>query len=389
MVKSSTQSLLLVELAGISPLRDPLSKHYQLSFIPSLAMAEEQSGTEFALILLDARGFPAADYLAGCRAIKALSAFQDTPVFLYLADGEALDMLEVYDAGFDDVITSAVSAEQILARLNKAVFHAIASRQLKSRLQQASEMAFSAMSDTSDLGVNIQFLVHCHECGNIDELGMLLFRTLSHYQLSCSLQMRSEFEVKNLEPTGLAKDLEARLLWELKDAGRYVDFGHRCVMNYGRVSLLVKKMPDDPKRFGTIKDNVFCLLQGADARIKSIDNGRMLEMERDVLGGMAHKMQNVMSQVDERYQEVMRRCAALVEDMAMRVDESILFLDLTEAQEDTFTEIMQTGVHAVSKLFNEGMRIDESFRRLIDHLNMLLDREHVSVDELRKVLDRL
>lgn len=389
MVKASTQSLLLVELAGISPLRDQLSKHYQLIFVPSLDLVEGQSGAELALILMDARGLSAADYLAGCRAIKALSAFQDTPVFLYLAENEALDMLEVYDAGFDDVITSANSVEQILARLNKAVFHAIASRQLKSRLQQANEMAFTAMSDTSDLGVNIQFLVHCHDCSNLDELGMLLFRALSHYQLSCSLQLRSEFEVKNLEPTGLAKDLEARLLWELKDAGRYVDFGHRCVMNYGRVSLLVKKMPDDPKRVGTVKDNVFSLLQGTDARIKSIDNGRMLEMERDVLGGMAHKMQSVMTQVDERYQEVMRRCAALVEDMAMRVDEAILFLDLTEAQEDTFTEIMQTGVHAVTKLFNEGLRIDESFRRLIDHLNMLLDTEHVSVDELRKVLERL
>jgi hypothetical protein len=74
----------------------------------------------------------------------------------------------------------------------------------------------------------------------------------------------------------------------------------------------------------------------------------------------------------------------------MRVEQSMLFLDLTEAQEETFTEIMQTGVHAVNRLFAEGIRIDESFRRLIDHLNTtVLSGDHASVDELRRVLDRL
>ena len=71
---------------------------------------------------------------------------------------------------------------------------------------------------------------------------------------------------------------------------------------------------------------MFSLLQGADARVKSIDNLGMLEMERDVVRGMTAKMQDVMHQVDERYQHVMRKCADLVEDMALKVDESILFL---------------------------------------------------------------
>jgi len=385
------RSLLLVELAGKSPLQTILADSFEVGVAPH--WRSDDAGTAdigYEVVLLDARGCAAPDYLAACQEIKQRPGYEDVPVFLYLSDTAALDLLQVYDAGFDDIITTAAAPDLLRARLNKAVFHAVANRQLKGRLQQANAMAFSAMSDTSDLGVNIQFLVHCHECSNIDELGMLLFRTLSHYQLHCSLQMRSEFEVKNLEETGLAKDLEARLLWELKDDGRYVDFGHRCVMNYGKVSLLVKKMPDDPKRFGTIKDNVFSLLQGADARIRSIDSGRMLEMERDVLRGMAHKMQSVMSQVDERYQEVMRRCAILVEDMAMQVESSIMVLDLTESQEETFTDIMHTGVQAVERLFNEGIRIDGSFRRLIDHLNQaLLSKEHVSVEELRRILDRL
>ena len=325
-----------------------------------------------------------------CKRLKADDNFEDIPVIIYCSSSTPVDAMALFDAGADDIVDAGINRQDLLARLSKSVFHTIGNRQLKSRLKQANEMAFSAMSDTSDLGVNIQFLVHCHECNNLDELAMLLFRTLSHYQLSCSLQLRSEFEVKNIEENGLAKDLESRLLWELKDRGRYVDFGRRCVMNYGQVSLLVKNMPDDEKRFGTIKDNVFALLQGADARVKSIDSSRMLEMERDLMKGMSTKMQDVMEQVDERYQEVMRRCADLVEDMAVRVDEAILFLDLTEDQENTFSNIMQMGVTSISELFNEGVKIDESFRKLIEYLNSTLNSsDHASVEEMRALLNKL
>lgn len=344
---------------------------------------------ELQLIVLDHTSAD-QDLVEVCREIKSDSQYEDIPIVLYSGCERSIDAMSYFDAGVDDIVDRQMPKIDLMARLHKSIFHTIASRQLKSRLKQANEMAFSAMSDTSDLGANIQFLVHCHDCSNLDELAMLLFRTLNHYQLSCSVQFRSEFETKNCEESGLAKDLESRLLWELKDEGRYVDFGHRCVMNYGQVSVLVKNMPDDEKRFGTLKDNVFPLLQGAAARIKSIDSARMLEIERDLVKGMSTRIQNVMEQVDERYQQVMRQCADVVEDMAVRADEAILFLDLTEAQEETFSNIMREGVKTVSELFNEGIKIDESFRKLIEYLNAALySKDGASVDEMKTLLTKL
>jgi CheY-like chemotaxis protein len=375
--------------SGSSQLAERLAEAFCITVCSSLAdlCAIENNS---ALLILDRVQSSDDDVLEVCKHLKASDNIEDVPVVVYVPTDKAIDTMALFDAGADDIVDEGMSGADLIARLNKSVFHTIANRQLKSRLKQANEMAFSAMSDTSDLGVNIQFLVHCHDCCNLDELAMLLFRTLTHYQLSCSLQLRSAFEQKNSEESGLAKDLESRLLWELKDNGRYVDFGSRCVMNYGQVSLLVKNMPADDKRFGAVKDNVFALLQGTDARVKSIDSGRMLEMERDVLRGMSTKIQKVMQQVDDRYQLVMRGCADLVEDMAMKVDESILFLDLTEDQEETFSRIMQGGVTSISELFNEGVKIDESFRRLIEYLNGILSSdEDTSVEQLRTILDKL
>lgn len=389
MARQPDQRILVISEQNTSALAEALGNSFIVRILPNIAQIQQESPQDYVVLLLKVSAVSEA-VLSACRTIKSSSGFEDIPVILFTPEMEKLDMMQLYDAGADDVLTSGMPRVELVARVQKAVFHAIANQQLKSRLLHANQMAMSAMSDTSDLGVNIQFLIHCHECSNLDELGMLLFRTLGHYNIHCSLQLRSEFEVKNLEANGLAKDLEARLLLEMKDSGRYVDFGRRCIMNYGQVSLLVKNMPDDPRRFGSIKDNVFALLQGADSRVKSIDGARMLELERDILRGMSHRMQNVMGQVESRYQLVMNQCARLVEDMAAKVDDAILFLDLNESQEETFSRIMQSGVSTVNRLFNEGIRIDESFRKLVDYLNGSFSIEgQRSVEELKRVLDRL
>ena len=387
MPTSSLKKACIFSQSNEGRLGNRLSEEFEVSVCRNLE--EVDSWDHVDIVLLDwyeSRAVRVED----CQDLRDNQALEDVPIMIYTATGMDIDTMRVFDAGADDVVDEKMSNTDLLARLHKAIFHKIANRQLKSRLKQANEMAFSAMADTSDLGANIQFLVHCHTCDNLDELSMMLFRALSQYQIHCSLQIRSEFEVKNVEENGLAKDLESRLLWELKDNGRYVDFGRRCVMNYGSVSLLVKDMPEDEKRFGTIKDNVFALLQGTDARVKAIDNGRMLTMEMDVLRGISLKMQGVMQQVDDRYQHVMKNCAELVEDMAIKVDESILFLDLTEDQENTFSQIMQSGVKSINELFNEGVKIDESFRKLIEYLNNILSSDdHTSRLELEKILDKL
>lgn len=389
MSKSPEQRILVISPSGNSQLAEILGLSFGLRQLTDPALAREESPQGTDAIMIDAT-HGVADPAGICRFLKAEAGYSDVPILLVLDDADNLELMPLYDAGFDDVLTTKALTLDLVSRVQKAVFHRVANRQLQSRLIQANALAMSAMSDTSDLGVNIQFLVHCHQCNNLDELGMLLFRTLSHYGIHCSLQLRSEFETKNLEENGLAKDLEARLLWELKDAGRYVDFGRRCVMNYEQVSLLVKSMPDDPKRFGAIKDNVFSLLQGANARVHAIDGARMLELERDLLRGMSHRMQDVMRQVDERYQALMSRCAATVEDMAMKIEQSILFLDLTETQEETLTRITQTGVAAINGVFSDGIRIDNSFRKLLDYLNTGFNMEGGRTpEELRQLLDRL
>ena len=44
------------------------------------------------------------------------------------------------------------------------------------------------------------------------------------------------------------------------------------------------------KKYGAIKDNVFSLLQGADARVKALDSLKQLEQQQNLMKAIAVKM---------------------------------------------------------------------------------------------------
>ena len=85
--------------------------------------------------------------------------------------------------------------------------------------------------------------------------------------------------------------------------------------------------------YGAIKDNVFSLLQGADARIEALDNLKSLALESELVRGLGEQLKNMMTHVDQRYQEIMRRIADVVENMADGVDASLQYLGMDEHQE--------------------------------------------------------
>ena len=261
-----------------------LNSHFQVTVCHSFEqLIEYASAEEYHFILIDVMP-SGAESIEVLKKIKqsTQACIGDIPVVL-LMQNISLDMqLSAYEVGVDDCISTQEPIDVIVTRLQGSIYNAIANKQLKSQLKAATDVAMTAMSNTSDLGCNIQFLLDSHECENLDQLGQLLFQSLNHYGLTCSLQMRSRFSLKNMEANGMEKTMESQLLSELQHKGRFFDFGYRTIVNYNSVSLLIKNMPlDDEVRYGIVKDNIFALIQGVEARIQALDAQTSLHQERD------------------------------------------------------------------------------------------------------------
>lgn len=322
--------------------------------------------------------------LSACEHLLGDEVMGDLPLVVLSSSNELSDKLAAFELGVSDYLGPDVSMEEICARISKTIFHQVASEQLKDRLESANETAFTVMSDNSDLGSNIQFLLGVNHCDNLDQLGQLFFRTLGNYKVTCSLQMRSLYEIKDMEANGMAKDLESQLLFQMKDGGRYIDFGRRTVVNYGQVSLLIRDMPvDDDRRYGAIKDNTFALIQGVDARLKALDEHHKLLEEKRALQKMSQDVKTVMTNIDESYQDVMRHIVNTVEDLADKIHRRIPALALSEEQESFFEEIADHCVAETNKIFNQGLQVDEVFQRLSDNMDRALE----SLDDIDELVE--
>jgi CheY-like chemotaxis protein len=338
------------------------------------------------LVLVD-MSCPTISATQTCQVIKRDF---DIPVIFVSSKDCNTERLEAYDCGADDYIGVSELSDELRGRLERIIINKVANDQLKMQLAQANKMAFIAMSDTSDLGVNIQFLLEVNNCNNLDELGMRLFQALKAYGINCSLQLRSQFSVKNMEANGMEKSLESNLLLEMKDQGRYVDFGHRSVMNYGAVSLLVKNMPvDDEKKYGAIKDNVFSLLQGADARIQALDTLGILALEKDLVRSLTIKMKDMMSTVDVSYQGVMRDIANIVEEMADNIEASMHHLGMDEIQEKSLNTIIEAAISASNTTFNDGVKVDKNLHEFLVYMDSLFKSDNIDPHKMKRIVESL
>ncbi|WP_338352792.1 hypothetical protein [Thalassolituus oleivorans] len=385
-----TYKVLVMGDANNDSLVGLLGKQYELEHVESVDDCIRQvSADDVKLVLLNIVDNLQPVWLNVCRQLKDTPSVTDTPIVILARDSELDSKMAYYDAGCDDYVNSE-SMSELQARLMRVIFNKVANDQLKQQLQQANEMAFIAMSDTSDLGVNVQFLLDVNTCDNLDELGMRVFKSLQSYGINCSLQIRGRHTVKNMEANGMAKEMESVLLQECKDKGRYVDFGRRSIMNYGSVSLLVKNMPmNDDKKYGAIKDNVFSLLQGADARVKALDNLESLAMESLLVKRMAGQMRDLMKHVDSSYKGVMKDIADVVETMADGVESSIQFLGMDERQELALQKIMETGIVDTNRIFNQGMRMDEGLREFLEQVDNVFCSDSVDHAKLDRLLNAM
>jgi CheY-like chemotaxis protein len=345
------------------------AKHVVEFFRADVAASQDQlpqlmEHKRYRALVLDQVAAPRLD-LDECEQLLQLECLKGTPLVVLTSSPAVKEKIKALEIGCDDLIDGKTAPDELAARITKSIFHQIANSQLSQRLNQATQTARSALVDNSDLEAIIQFLLQIHNCDNLDQLGQQFFATIQRYGLSCSLQMRSAMGKKDMEAHGMAKHLESQLLFQLKDSGRYVDFGRRTIVNFDRVSLLIKNMPiEDLEKYNAVKDNAFCLVQGVNTRVLALEDRYHLLAEKEALHKLSSDVRQALGSLKHSYQEVMKRIAGEVERAAELIEHRLPHLALTEADEQFIYETTAHLVAETNRVFNDGLKIDELYQRL-------------------------
>ena len=326
-----------------------------------------------SVILLDV-SMPNMDGYEVCRRLKNNPESQDIPVMFVSARGALDERIEGYDAGGEDYIVKPFAREELEAKLRGLLKMQDHKKDLECQVQQATEMAFSAMSNSSEVGIVMQFVERTQELHSIEELSSAILDTLSVFGLSASVEFRiDDSNSVHFCSHGTITPIVIELFDLLKNKGRLYSFEPRMMVNYTRLSFLIMNMPhSDDEKMGRLRDHLCFLASSAQQCLISIITAQKLRKQQQAL-------EQVMSLTKNKFQELVwllndthKANEEIFKDLQMRLEQHIPTMGLEEDQEQYIFRELDTTIQASIARGDNLKDVQSAFKEIENLFNSLV-----------------
>jgi CheY-like chemotaxis protein len=224
------------------------------------------------IILLDIE-MPGMSGYDVCKAIKHSESTQDIPVMFLSSKIELSDRVKGYSVGASDYITKPFNAEELIARIKVLYEYRQQCAKLKLDIAKANKTAEIAMTESGDMGRIMRYVGQSYHVNNFQSLSEHFFAFFAPLNLDVVVVFWYQGTgVFYSQQSGVCP-LEQELLEQHRQAQRFVDIGSSTIINYPKVSLLIKNMPvDNDALYGRYKDLFPHILE--------VTNEKVITMER-------------------------------------------------------------------------------------------------------------
>jgi CheY-like chemotaxis protein len=224
------------------------------------------------IILLDIE-MPGMSGYDVCKTIKQSQNTQDIPVMFLSSKIELSDRVKGYSVGASDYITKPFNAEELIARIKVLYEYRQKCAKLKLDIVKANKTAEIAMTESGDMGRIMRYVGQSYHANNFQSLSEYFFTFFA--PLNLDVVVVFWYQSKGIfysQQSGVCP-LEQELLEQHRHAQRFVDIGSSTIINYPKVSLLIKNMPvDNDALYGRYKDLFPHILE--------VTNEKVVTMER-------------------------------------------------------------------------------------------------------------
>lgn len=360
-----------------------LSAHYQVLTAESGEKAVDVAQAETPnTILLDVE-MPGLNGYETCDLLKCMPSTKDIPVIFISGKGSVRERLLGYESGGEDYIVKPPETEELLAKVSVTVKNFKRIRSLGDSASSANDLAHIALKSQGDMGTVIQYIEQVGIVPSYDLLAKKLLDTCKSYGLSAVVGMNTHEEDNAFYSSqGEVSQLEKDVI-ELKSRDhRFVDFGQRTLINYSRMSLLIKNMPlDDMDLYGRIKDLFPPILAASNAHLISLIN-RASILEVSTLVSQS------VSVIEEKFDLLKNNIGSAVDDFVdsansdyFQMENSLLKLGLEADQEEHIMEMFSQNLTRSTSLADTRKELETAFSR-ISALLFLVEEKQISVQQL-------
>ena len=326
------------------------------------------------VILLDV-SMPNMDGYEVCRRLKNSPDTKDIPVMFVSARGALDERIEGYNAGGEDYIVKPFAREELEAKLKGLFKMQDHQKDLESQVQQATELAFSAMSNSSEIGVVMQFVERTSTIDSIDGLCQALLETLSGYGLSACIELRMQGqESHHACSQGSVSPIIIELFDLLKNKGRIYSFEPRMMINFRQISILLLNMPQgDEDRIGRLRDHLCFVGSSAEQCLSALMTESALLNQRMALQKACSLVRSKFEELAWVLNESHRQNEAIFKELQEHFEEKIPTMGLDEDQELYIYRSLDAAIQKSVAREDQVMEIKQTFGEIEADLSALLN----------------
>ena len=334
------------------------------------------------IILLDVE-MPGMNGYEVCDTLKQQSETKDIPIVFLSGNGSLQQRMQGYEMGGADYIVKPFESEDLIAKSKVLIDYTRTQRDLTGRVEDASKTAHMALTTSSELGSVIKFVEHCFQIRDVRELGADVLGLAQQMQLNTIIRITVDDEILWLSDRGEPSPLEQEVMTMLEHAERINDFGSRTVINYPRISMMIKNMPlDNMERYGQIKDLVPAILTTANGKLDTMHNDAMIQRQTRELVEVTKSIPMRLGVLFEQSDEVRKRSVDVLEKMFNDLDLKIPHMGLEEDQEAYILHIIDASVQDATNLIQETEHVFESIIKVLDELEALAEKQQTVSDQI-------
>lgn len=250
---------------------------------------------------------------------------------------------------------------------------------------QSNEMVRQAMLYAADLGNIITFLEQASASHSKNTLVERLYKAIKKFNLESTVKCfdgsKEEFAIGDHTPELDDKIVKAR--WET----RVLSCQEKLFLSWENISVLIHNMPvANEERYGSVRDSLATLMNGADSRIEQIRTqdawtagiNHMHKLLGEASNAVNHDIQGLRSQLEN-----------IMDNLSLDLKEALSIIDLSTEQEDSILEMLSEQISELKQSATNDLTPGEALEKLffcVSELqkHQISDFEKTAQEELLK-----
>jgi len=328
------------EPINLAVINELLEDHYNiLTAENGQACLELVNETPPDLILMDVN-MPLLDGIETCKQLKEDFNTASIPIIFVSALSSHKEKMVGYKAGAEDYVCKPFDGDELFAKVALTLSASAAIAEYEKNSSETMNMAMTALSTAGNVGTALQFSNASLLTSTADELAELLLEHYSIYGLIVTLRYAQENSIKFYSHSLPVSEVEKKLMNQANEQGRFIDFGKRTLVNYERISVLIKK-------------------------------AKSIEIE-NALNTIILSSKEILTEIDQEYKSNGRKNESILALLHQKMGDAFLFLEMRAEDEDSLISILVDAESQSKTLYKNGLNIEDKIARLMGDIDAVL-----------------